>query len=105
LPALATSQNPALHASSKKNAIMELLSGIVHPTMVETSLPVSIPEASYKASYTYQIISSLGHILRKGCFQGSFIYISTRLLPKGEQFLLRINSDAGTVIESKFKTI
>lgn len=84
---------------------MELLSGIAHPVLVETSLPVNIPEASYKNSYTYQIISSLGHILRKGCFQGSFIYISTRMLPKGEQFLLRINGDAGVIHESRFKTI
>jgi hypothetical protein len=105
LPALATPQNPALHASSKKNVIMELLSGIVHPVLVETSLPVSIPAASFKTSFTYQIISSLGHILRKGCFQGTDIYISTRLLPKGEQFLLRINGDAGVIHESRFKTI
>jgi hypothetical protein len=84
---------------------MELLSGIVHPIMAESSLPISIPESTYKASYTYQIISSLGHILRKGCFQGSFIHISTRMLPKGEQFLLRINADTGMIHESRFKTI
>jgi hypothetical protein len=77
----------------------------MHPMMAESSLPLSIPAAKSNELLRYQIISTMGNIIRQGCFKGGFIYISTRLLPKGQRFLLRIVSEDAVLHEGPFQTL
>lgn len=79
-------------------------SGYVHPMMADASLPLSVPNELRNEMLRYQIVSAMGKILRQGTFKGSFVYISTRLLPKGERFLLRIVSNESVLHEGKFET-
>jgi hypothetical protein len=79
-----------------------LQNGFLHPHLAETSLPISVPESLSRQQHCYQIISACGSIVRKGSFTGGFIHISTRMLPKGERFLLRILSNDCLCHEGKF---
>jgi len=79
--------------------------GYMHPMLAETSLPLTIPAAQSNEMLRYQIISTMGNIIRQGCFKGGFIYISTRLLPKGQRFLLRIVSEETVLHEGRFETL
>jgi hypothetical protein len=79
--------------------------GYLHPLLAEASLPLSVPDAQCNKMLHYQIISTMGSILRQGCFKGGFIYISTRLLPKGERYLLRIVSEETVLHEGRFETL
>jgi hypothetical protein len=83
---------------------MSLQSGFQHPPMAESSLPLCVPSTSCQEMHTYQIICPKGQIIRKGCFTGGLIHISTRLLPRGEKFMLRITNAAGLIHEGHFKT-
>jgi hypothetical protein len=79
--------------------------GYLHPGLAETSLPVAIPAAQSNKMLRYQILSTMGSILRQGCFKGGFIYISTRLLPKGQSFMLRIVSEDLVLHEGRFQIL
>jgi hypothetical protein len=82
-----------------------MITGYMHPVWAEASLPVSIPEEQSNEMLTYQILSKMGSIIRQGRFRGGFVYISTRLLPKGQQFLLRIYSNNTVQHEGRFETL
>ncbi|HSC53455.1 MAG TPA: hypothetical protein VLC98_07545 [Phnomibacter sp.] len=79
--------------------------GYLHPLLAEASLPLTIPPAQSNEMLRYQIISTMGNIIRQGCFKGGLIYISTRLLPKGERYLLRIVSEETVLHEGRFETL
>lgn len=76
-----------------------------HPLWAETSLPLTLPEVNCNATLTYQIISRVGQIIRQGSFRGGYVYISTRMLPKGQQFLLRIVCNDDVLHEGHFETL
>lgn len=82
-----------------------MTTGYMHPVLAEASLPISIPYCHCREMLQYQILSNVGQILRQGWFKGSNIYISTRMLPKGQRFLLRIVSNDQVLHEGKFETI
>ena len=75
-----------------------------HPNMVENSLPL---EANQRCENVldYQIVCPKGAIVRKGSFTGQSVYISTRLLPKGERFRIRIMDKVRLVHDGVFETI
>lgn len=77
----------------------------LHPKMAENSLPVEIDPAEAEKEMTYHILSRTGQLLRKGCFKSTLIYISTCMLPKGEQFLLRIHHEGQLLHEGAFQTL
>lgn len=79
--------------------------GYMHPVLAEASLPISIPSCHCREMLQYQILSNVGQILRQGWFKGSNIYISTRLLPKGQRFLLRIVCNDQVLHEGRFETM
>jgi hypothetical protein len=75
-----------------------------HPLLVENSLPI---EANRRCDHElrYHIVCPEGGIVRKGSFTGQSIYISTRLLPKGVRFKIRILEEDTLVHEGIFETI
>lgn len=79
--------------------------GYMHPVLAESSLPISIPTCHCREMLQYQILSNMGQILQQGWFKGSIIYISTRMLPKGQRFLLRIVSNDKVLHEGRFETM
>ena len=73
--------------------------------MVENSLPLEVAETVASQNLSYQILTSAGQLIRKGCISSAIVYISTVMLPKGEHFVLRIHCQGELMHEGAFQTL
>ena len=85
--------------------IFGMKSGYHHPGLADNSLPLEIRTLPAGPNLSYHILDSKGKLLRKGCIQSSYLYISTRMLPRGAAYQLLIKQEDVVLHEGAFNTL
>ncbi|HMP93046.1 MAG TPA: hypothetical protein PKD90_09270 [Phnomibacter sp.] len=76
----------------------------VHPKMAENSLLLEANRPNFEM-VKYQILCPQNSVVRQGSFSGQAVFISTRTLPKGVRFRIKILSADRVLHDDVFETL